>query len=79
MISYYMWSTAGKEHHFWKSEKTFPARPAYVLLHQILAQIFIKSFQELSFFFFNILFSLSPFIFLNLKEVKSMSKGKQIR
>lgn len=51
MISYYMWSTAGKEHHFWKSEKTFPARPAYVLLHQILAQIFIKSFQELSFFF----------------------------
>lgn len=78
MISYYMWSTAGKEHHFWKSEKTFPARPAYVLLHQILAQIFIKVFRNFP-FFFNILFSLSPFIFLNLKEVQSMSKGKQIR
>lgn len=77
MISYYMWSTAGKQLHFWKSEKTFPAYPAYVLLHRISAQIFI-SFQELSSFSHSFL-SLSPFIFLNLKEVQSMSKGKQIR
>lgn len=76
MISYYMWSTAGKQHHFWKSDNTFPAYPAYVSLHQILVQIFTRSFQELSLFFRSFL---SLHFFLNLKEVQSMSKGKQIR